>query len=231
MPEHEPGSRMVRASLDEAIAMPGREERTRTQDRLARYLTGDREAERRLFESQRAELVRRAAGSPWMPGLAAHVTPEDLVDEVFLLVLRKGLLRTFQDPRPGALANLLGTVLDGVAIDALRRVGAQKRGGGAALRSLEPGEAADTAGEGLPVSSREPTPTSDARASELVELCRKLLEPREWEVWRLMEQEGFDSLEVARLLGTTDSAVRGILRRARLHILRALAKQGDAPST
>jgi RNA polymerase sigma factor (sigma-70 family) len=212
--------------------MSAREERTRTHDRLARYLTGDHEAERRLFEAQRAELSRRASSSSWMAGLSAHVTPEDLVDEVFLRVLESGLLRSFHDPRPGALADLLGTVLEGVATDAYRRAQALKRGGGTPIRSLDGhGKAGDTTGDGLAVASREPTPTSDARASELVQLCRTVLEPREWEVWRLIEQEGLHSSTVARRLGTSDAAVRGLFRRARLRILRVLAKeQGDHSS-
>jgi RNA polymerase sigma factor (sigma-70 family) len=199
------------------------EERTRTSDQLARYLTGDRDVEQKLFDAQRDGLLKRTSGSAWMAGLSAHFTPEDLVDEVFLRVLRSGFLRSFDDARPGALADALGAILDGVAVDSYRRIQALKRGGGRAVPHYD--EHRETGGTGLQpmVPSREPTPTSNARASEVLDLCQALLGPREWEVWRLIEQEGLDSTEVARRLETTDAAVRGIFRRARLRVLRALS--------
>lgn len=161
-----------------------------------------------------------------MSGLAAHLTPEDLVDEVFLRVLSSGFLRRFEDQGQGSLAKALAAILDDMAVDAYRRFGAAKRGGAAALHSYDQhAEVDETHGGAATIASRESTPTSDARASELLELCRTVLEPREWEVWRLFELEGLDSAAVAQRLGTSDAAVRGIFRRSRLRILRALAKK------
>lgn len=159
-----------------------------------------------------------------MPGLQKFVAPEDLAQEVFVRALSSGLLRDFQDRGRGSLLAALACVLDGVAVDTYRRHGALKRGGGAVLGSYdrlpEEGDTRSTAG--LPASP-DTTPTSSARERELVELVHEWLEPREWETWRLCEREGLDSRAAAERLGTTESAVRGVMHRARKRILRAMA--------
>ncbi len=203
---------------------------TTTRTLIEKYLSGDRESERQLFEAHRSELVARVGSSQWMSGLSAHVTPEDLVDEVFLRALSSGFLRHFEDRGRGSLTRALAAILDDVAVDTYRRLGASKRGGRVVARSYDrQDEVQDTRQGTVALPSREVTPTSNARARELLKLCQELLEPREWEVWRLCELEGLDSPAVAERLNTSDAAVRGVLHRARKRILRALA--GELPDS
>ena len=195
---------------------------TLTRELLERYLSGDRESEARLFEGHRDDLVRRVRSASWMSGLRGLVTPEDLVQEVFVRALSSGMLRDFEDRGRGSLARALAKVLDDVAVDTYRRHGTLKRGGG--VPGLQARDEAAEEGEVAASSpARDATPTSNAREKEILELCRDVLEPREWQVWQLSEVEGLDSRAVAERLGATPAAVRGVLHRARKRILRRMA--------
>lgn len=204
-------------------------EPTRTRDLLSRYLAGDRTAECRLFETQRALLVERAREHPLMRALAPHATPEDLVGECLVRTLDSRALDTFEDRGPGSLRNLLFAILDNVMKDACRRRQAQKRGGrfGPAVSLEAKGwDSSRPLGASLPASS-ETTPTGAARAKELLELCRAVLSPAEWEVWRLAELDGLDSREVAERVGSTPGSVRSKIRRIRAKLIAEIASRGD----
>lgn len=191
----------------------GLHEPPRTRELLARYLRGESSAERELFERHRAELVDAARRHPLMPALASSATPEDLVGDCLVRVLGSGALRRFEDRGRGSLAGFLATVLDRVVLDACRRTSAAKRDHGP--RALD----ADGAGAAAAGS----TPTSAARAEELLALCCAVLAPRDWELWRWIELDGLRSEDVAQRTGTTAAAVRSRMRRIRARLLRELS--------
>lgn len=194
---------------------------TLTRDLLARYLCGDHEAERSLFDRHRALLLRKARGHRLLRPIARQVLAEDIVQEVFWRALSSGMLRGFEDRGRGSLAAALTLVLERTLMDAGRRLSAQKRGGDLAQRV-----SSDLSAAPSPACSRDPTPTSCARESELLELCRRELSPREWEVFERVELGGATREEVAASLGESAAAVRGLLFRARGKLSRALGRGG-----
>lgn len=192
---------------------------TLTRELIARFLAGDRGAELRLFEKQRAHLLERARTHRLMEQLKKRCTPEDVVSEVFLRVMASGALASFEDRGRGSLRNLLFTVEDRVMVSMLRRETAEKRSANVLPLSCDWEEGRDMS---QPAATGDPTPTSNARMTELLELCQKHLDAREWEIWRMAEVEGLDSPEIAKKLGTTSAAVRGVLFRARGKLVQAL---------
>jgi DNA-directed RNA polymerase specialized sigma24 family protein len=134
-----------------------------------------------------------------------------------------GALKDFEDRGRGSLQAALLTVLDCTLVDLGRRAKARKRGGDAARVSID--ESADGAVLASSLASADTTPTSRARERDLAEIARRVLEPRELEVWTLVARCGLDSTEAARQLRTTDSAVRGLLKRARAKLIRALDRE------
>lgn len=194
---------------------------TRTGVLLARYLTGDRAAGERLFSRFRATLLARARAHPLMRPLAGDCSPEDVVHEVFWRALASGLLRDFEDRGHGSLEAALAKVLDNTLVDLARRRSAQKRGGGCAR--VEPRSDGRDVLER--VASDDTSPTAKARSAELVTIARAALAPREFEVWQAIELDGADSVELAERLGTSSSAVRGVLRRALAKLMAELERR------
>jgi len=187
-----------------------------THELLQRYLVGDRVAEQKLFERHRALLVDHARNHKWMRGARIHVTPEDVVDEVFLRALSSGLLRRWADPGSGTLRKALFQITTRVLADTYRRHGTIKRGVG-----VEPEGAAELALDAAP--SEDPTPTSEVRNADMIEICRRALTEREWRVFELRHVRGLEAGEVAAELGETPAAIRGVWRRARIKAAVALA--------
>ena len=199
---------------------------TLTGEILARYLKGDFAAEQALFSRFNATLLARARRYPQIKSLPRTHTPDDVVQEVFQRALAAGLLRNFEDRGRGSLEALLVTILERTMVDISRRHAAQKRGGGRTPIELEP--SAEHADVNDRLASDDTTPTSKARAGELVDLARKTLGPRELEVWELIQIHGLDANEAAKRLGVSASAVRGILFRAHSKLVRALGGEREA---
>src|SRR5262249_39660261 len=76
---------------------------TLTRDLLARYLAGDLDAERKLFERHRQALIAKARSARQLRAVERDVTAEDVVQEVMWRVLSSGMLRTFEDRGRGSL--------------------------------------------------------------------------------------------------------------------------------
>jgi RNA polymerase sigma factor (sigma-70 family) len=198
-----------------------------TRSVLLAYRLGDDEAERRLFERCRGLLVARARTHPRMRPVQHEYSPEDVAHEVLWRALSSGLLERFEHRGKGSLEAALQTVLERTLVDMGRRLTARKRGGGRRRVELTP-----TGGEapgGIEVlSGQDTTPTSSARARELLELARRVLSDREHEAWHLLEVEGLDSVEAATRLGVSPSAVRGLLFRAQARLIRTLGDERPA---
>jgi len=205
---------------------PDEPDPARTRALLERALGGDGQAERRLFESLRRILHDQARRHRLMKLVARTATEDDVVGEVWLRFYSAGSFAAFEDRGPGSLRRFLGIVLDRTMVDMVRRARAHKRtGDGRHVPLEETGPGTDAPRERCGLVSKDPTPTSRARESEMAELCRRELDEREGEVWRQVEIEGCSSVEVAARLGLTPAAVRGVLFRARAKLIRALEKR------
>jgi DNA-directed RNA polymerase specialized sigma24 family protein len=191
-----------------------------TAELLAGYLAGEREAAARLFERFRGELLRRARRHPLMGAVSRVHTPEDVAQDVLTRALRADLFTRYQDRGPGTLGALLGVVLTHTLEDHARRLGALKHGGGELPTSL------DASGDDGPQRERlaapQPSPSAEVRATDVLERSRRLLEPHEWDLWRLLEVDGLRPEDIAGLVGRTSASVRGVLFRARLKLVAGL---------
>jgi DNA-directed RNA polymerase specialized sigma24 family protein len=156
-----------------------------------------------------------------MRGLEAHTTSEDVVAEVFARALAGGFFERFADRGRGSLERAMTSILERTLADGYRRLGAHRRGLSLALRAG--GAPSRSRHEPDHIPATDATPTSSARAAELLDLCRKTLDEEEWEVWRATEILGLDSLAIAGHIGKSASAARSILHRARMKLLRVLA--------
>jgi RNA polymerase sigma factor (sigma-70 family) len=200
-------------------------ETTSTRAVLDQYRSGVTGAEQRLFLTHRERLLRRARRHPWMRGLSAHTTCEDVVDEVFVRALAGGFFERFDDRGRGSLLRALTRILERVVADGYRRLGTHESG---RLRTVEQAAAGPETPSWRPVASgEEPSPTSNVRAVEMLGLCRRILDPEEWEVWRLTEIVGLESRAIGERIGRSASASRSVLHRARAKLLRVFAAAAD----
>jgi RNA polymerase sigma factor (sigma-70 family) len=198
------------------------ERATLTRELLVRYRAGDLRAERRLFERFRDVLLVRARANSLFRTHGRHVSAEDVVQEVFWRAVSSGLLQRFEDRGSGSLERALGVVLERTLVDTARRLGAQKRATEGQAVELESLAHDDRRRGERGLVSPEATPTSRARASELIQESRAQLDDNEWDVWRMVELDGIAQVEVAGLTGSTLAAVRGTLFRAREKLIRNL---------
>jgi RNA polymerase sigma factor (sigma-70 family) len=197
---------------------------TLTKELLALYLRGDTSAERRLFERSRSALVERARRHPRMRAAARTCSPEDVVQEVFRRALVSGMLRSFEDRGRGSLDAALTKVLDNTLVDIARREGSLKRGGAQPAVALE---AQDATRAFRQVAGDETTPTNQASSRDLLEWVRTHLEPREFEIWKAVDVEKRSSAEVAQAIGSTSSAVRGVVFRAQRKLITAMERSNS----
>ena len=143
-------------------------------------------------------------------------------------------LRSFDDEGPGSLQRFISRILDRVLIDMVRRSKATKRGGTFLAHSLDTTEThvPSCSSHGKPLTSRDPSPTSNARATEMNELCRSVLEASEYRIWHQVEVLGRSSEEVAAEFCTSSAAIRGLLFRSRAKLVQALGeRKRNDPST
>jgi RNA polymerase sigma factor (sigma-70 family) len=181
-------------------------------------LVGDPEAERLFFAELEKKLVQLARQHSLMGKLRRVTSPEDVAAEVLVRCLAARAFQRFEDRGTGSLQRFLSVVLERTLLDIERRARSAKR---RHHRTVAP---ASSRAPDMPFDppSNDPTPTSIVRTSELAQVCERLLNGRELEVWRLMEGQGLTPKEVARELGIAPSTVRSIFCRARAKLIEAL---------
>ena len=188
---------------------------------LRRALAGEGASQSKLFTRLRRVLLRDAQAHPLSRRVKSRFAAEDVVAEVWLRCFTSGVLERFEDHGPGSLRGLLRTILDRTLHDMARRMNSAKRAEPAAASPAEGGpRSIDRA---VVEPSRDPTPSSDARAAELRTLVEAILDDREREIWRWSHEEELDSSEIAARLGTTSETVRGVLFRARRKLAARLS--------
>ncbi len=192
---------------------------TRTMLRYA--LRGDPEAERRFYLRLKERLTVLAARHPLMPRLRSTTTPEDVASEVLVRCFAARAFQRFEDRGRNSIPRFLHVVLQRTLVDMLRRSKSAKRrstGAAASPIALDDRDAYEP-------PSNDPTPTSQARSTELAELCQRLLAGRELEVWKLIEFEGLQPADVAERLDIAPSTVRSLFHRARCKLIRAFEER------
>lgn len=192
---------------------------TETQKLLDGIRLGDRDAERQLFSAFEGLLRADARQHPLMAVVRRRHSEEDVVHEVWLRFCGSGSFLRFEHRGPGSLRRFLGIMLDRALVDLVRHDQADRRGGSLDVRSLDDGH---HDGRELQHATDDPTPTSRSRSAELRRLCRRILEPREYEIWRMVEVEERAAVEVAAEMCTSSASIRGIVHRARLKLLKQL---------
>lgn len=187
---------------------------------LERWASGEKAAGDLLY--QRYESVLRSRARTLLrrsPRLS--LTEEDLVQAAWLRAMQALCRRPFQSRVAGGFGRWLHRILERTALNEARKRRTLKR-----EASVLGGIGVDPACVQLPPSD-DPTPTSQARLSELTAFCKAALEEREWEVWRRVEIEQMQAVEVALELGMTDSAVRSLVHRSRKKLLEALGRSDE----
>ena len=185
----------------------------RTNALLEAKLGGCPEADRRLIEYLTPPLLLRARSHKLVKAVRKEADPEDVVAEVWFRVIKGRLLVTFTPAGPGSLGAFLQGVLDNVMKDWVRRIGADKRGGAHRIVAVDDAPQAP---------SVLPSPTGVVRANELRDVCRRILDDREWRVFSSCALDGLTASEVARRLDLADSTVRGIRKRAKEKLRAAI---------
>jgi len=189
---------------------------------------GDAEAEWRLFSRYSVILRDEARRHRLMRFISNMATPDDIVSEVWVRGYASGSLQAFEDRGRGSLRRFLCVLLDRTMVDLTRRFGAVKRRSLLACRGFEVDSGTKANCSVTKVADvKEPTPTSNVRADELLRLCEEVLEEKEWRIWKLAESDGLDSAEIGVRLGISSSAVRGVLFRARAKLITALESRLD----
>lgn len=184
---------------------------------LDAWKNGDERAFAALHERFTPLLRRRVQRHDAWATLKGHCQIEDALQQLWNNAL-PALRTKFQHNGPGSLEAYLGRITDDTLTSLLRAHLAQKRGrGGAKPLPTDFDSASPKPGAAAPES-----PTGHARASEFARLAHEVLSEREHEAWELVELMSFTSDEAALALGTTASAVRGLLLRARTKLIARL---------
>lgn len=201
------------------MTVPGRESGGPSEEDLARRLqSGDTDALGLLYERSRARLEARVRRSPEWKTLREHLaTPEDVVSQTWLRVLYRGT-SDFRYRGPGSFEAWIGTFLDRERIDLVRRLTAQKRGGGSTPASLD--TQADRLARRMPGQPPATTPTGAARRTEHYELLRQVLSEDEFLVWHLHEIEGLALASIAARLGRRASEIADLLKSSAITLLK-----------
>lgn len=200
-------------------------QRSQTQDdapnvttfHVERWLAGDEAAFTVLHTRFAPLLERRVRRHAVWPSLRARIGAEDVVQEAWAKVVRFGL-GGYTPQGPGSFLAYLARITDNTVVDIVRRLNAAKRGEGREHVELGPEDDSSTPHTYSPVES----PTGAARRHEIEELAARLLTARECEAWELVELEDYTSDEAGLALGTSGSAIRGLLKRARTKLITHL---------
>jgi RNA polymerase sigma-70 factor, ECF subfamily len=184
---------------------------------------GDRAAMGELLYRHADELrdfVARRLGGP----VRAVVEVDDVVQDTFALAFRR--IESYEPAGDASFMAWLRTIASHRLIDLARSEARQKRGG--AVRRVVPANASDTIFslyEALAATDSTPLrKASREEALRLMHVALAELPPDHRDAIRLRYLEEWTADEVARHLGRTPDAVRGLIRRAKERLKDALGR-------
>lgn len=179
-----------------------------TAQALRRFRDGDGLAKNDFCSHYMDPIARWVRTHPYWPVVSRRHEVDDLVNEIWQKVLDRGGWEQFTYRGKGSFEAWLRSVVDNAVKDRSRRDRAQKRDGGDAVGGVGPND------YGAPFST-EPTPSCGAVTSEMLEVAARVLTRDEYVAWYRKDYLGYSHTEVSRLLGRSESGVRGLLHRAR----------------
>lgn len=179
---------------------------------LSRFKKGDSRAMNKLFFRVRDNLRAAVRDHPCYHFLSTTQEEEDVIQDLWTMLLARGSLGRFKSQGPGSLRAWLRRALDCLMIDISRKVGADKRGGDRPPEPLDSGGSSD--GGQVPPAAAGPGPGTVAEWGDWQERCLRLLTGQDREVWRLRFVEDLAYATIAQNLGITENAVRSAYRRA-----------------
>ena len=223
---------MMGISSQKGTAMPPASipEPAHTREFLKLALSGDSAAEKALYRRFTLVLSEEVRKHKVMRFLKRFVPEDDVVSEIWLRCYSSGAIHRFNDRGEGSFRKFLCKILNRTLCDLARRHGAGKRKTALMLRTFAEqggGDDSSVPPHELP-PSREPSPTSSARVSEMRAICEKTLDSREWAVWKMAESDGLDSSEIGKRVGLSPSTVRGIISGAQRKLVLALKQTVSA---
>lgn len=192
-----------------------------TDVQVARFQAGDDSAFDILHTRFAPLLERRVLGHPNWPHLAKRCDLQDVVQEVWARLV-PAARRSFTPSGPGSFLAFLATLTDRTIIDLARRQSAVKRGAGGEPQRLD--THVEVFGDANVRVSREETPTSSARRSELESIAEAVLSEREYAAFELVELQDYTAAEAGLAIRKSASAVRGLLLRARQKLTERLPR-------
>lgn len=222
MSHTEPPGRSCQDASNEPPAPPHAEGECPTVVHIDRWKRGDEAAFSTLHARFSPLLRARVRRSRVWPLLDGHQQVDDVVQEIWARAL-PALRERFVDQGRGSFGGYLGKLADRTMIDLARIHRAAKRGNGEVARTLQtdPGRSAAP----CPGRAVLETPTSHARASELMQLAREELNDREYEAWDLVELQEFKADEAGLAMRCSGSAVRGLVMRSCAKLAARLDRQ------
>ncbi len=196
-------------------------ERTKTEVYVHRWQHGDDLAFECIARRYYPLLIRRVQRAPAWPALRARYSAEDIVQEIWIHVVRYSK-RSFESQGAHSFCALVATITDRQIKNLSRGMLAQKRGDG--VQEMRTSEMDEERAGSRPGKSFPPTASSVARVSELCALAEEVLSPDEHEVWTLVDGKQFNSQEAGLAMGRSDASIRGLLKRGRLKLISRLQK-------
>ena len=187
------------------------EDSCRTEEALAQARAGSHTAEQYVFHKLWRFLIERTRRSPTWPAVKRYMEVEDAAQGLWLTIFSRDSLAGFEDRGEGSLRAWLACCLEHYLVDTLRRLNAERRGGGALQVPLEGGKSSTF---GMVPASPEPGPSTMVRFADWAQRCRQVLTPREHRIWCLRVDNELSFKEIGERLDITPAAARGVHHRA-----------------
>ncbi|MFN9372331.1 MAG: RNA polymerase sigma factor [Planctomycetaceae bacterium] len=191
---------------------------------LQRMRAGEAAAVAEYFETNRHSLLGYIQ-SRLGPSLKSRVEPEDILQEVSMVALKRlaDLAVPGREPFPWFCH-----IAEQKIIDTHRRlIGTQKRAGDRQVSlGTQNGDASHLAFEEMLVASMTTPSEALSRNQKLMRLLAAIqqLPPKKQEILKLRYMEGLTTREIAERVGSSDAAIRVLLSRAVAQLQEILEK-------
>lgn len=191
---------------------PSRDQFASTEDQLGKYLEDSEGQE--LFAKLSPYVLDRVRRHSITRVLKPHaLDAEDLASGLWIAVLHRESLSRFKTQGRGSLRAYLATCVDHYLKEVLRRVRADKRGGGETPAPICDPARSSVLGIGEPVGP-DPGVSTIAAFSDWKSTCIAKLNGPARKVWKLRVEDQISFDDIASQLGITANAARGYFYRA-----------------
>ncbi len=183
------------------------EDIARTRRLVDGHLAGDLKPQGELVNVVETTVLDELPRTRLWKRLRRRYEPQEVVDELWVRLLRGRVLEKFKWQYQGSLRNEIRQILGCQLVDMNRRLSSDKAGGGVDPLPLEPSGPDEVSTVQPP--ARDATPSVQAWTAEARALVRKRLSPDQHEVFDLW-CEGYTLSEIADRLGRPQRSVRKV---------------------